>query len=252
MIRAATTALDVGAGVVVGAAVGRGVLVGVGVGADVGRGDAVALGALVGAGAGLFVGTGVAGGGVGAGAGTAEARAGALAGGSVGADAAGAGDSTDEPALGVPVAAEGADVDALGEQPARAHATAIAATTATRGCRIGFQGSFMRRGTHHATDRISGLGPCRLAMDCAGSAARVTGQEVGAGGTRRPRRQHVRLPAGEHILASVVVPGWMSERRLRRVDPTPPVRRAVRPPRRLSVGAYLKPTLSLFLYALDP
>lgn len=184
-IRATTTALDVGAGVVVGAAVGRGVLVGVGVGANVGRGVAVALGALVGAGAGFFVGTGVAGGGVAAGdrdgetvgsvpylswvpCGTAEAWAGvagALADGSMAADAAGVGNAAGAPVSGVPDA-EGADVEAPREHAARPIASAIAATAPTRGRETGCPELFMRRPTPRRADRISGppgLAPWRVA-----------------------------------------------------------------------------------------
>lgn len=142
-IPAATTELDVGAGVAVAAGVGRGVLVGAGVGADVGRGVAVALGALVGAGVGFRVGTGVAGGRVGA-----EVRVGAaegVAGGSAIADAAGVRNAAGEPAAGVTgvPGAEGADVEALGEQPARANATAITATTSTNGRRGWSRDPFM-------------------------------------------------------------------------------------------------------------
>lgn len=130
--------------------------VGRGVGAAVGRGDAVAVGALVGAGVGFAVGAGVAGGAVGA---VEEVRAGdgdAAGGAEVAADAVGAGGSIDGLPPGVPATAEGPDVEAPGAQPARAHATAIAARRVTRWRRIGRGGIFMRRSTHHAADRISG------------------------------------------------------------------------------------------------
>ena len=167
---ASRTGPGAGPGVAVGAAVGRGVLVGAGLGADVGRGVEVALGALVGAGVGFRVGTGVTGGWVGPDdwAGEAEGVApGSPAVPPGAADAppgvgdAGAGDSvapdaaaTGEPAAGAPVDADGAGVEPLGEQPAMAIATAIAAMTPTSGCRAAVRDLSMRCPTSREADWI--------------------------------------------------------------------------------------------------
>ena len=168
-IAAATTALDVGAGVAVGVAVGRGVLVGVGAGVVVGRGVAMGLAALVDVGVGVRVGGGVAGDRVGEAegavayssavpSGTAEAVSGvadAVAGGLVAADAAGVGDAVGEPSVGAPVAAAGADVPALGEQAAKNVPAAIAATATAIARRTVCRDLSMRCPTLRRAPRIS-------------------------------------------------------------------------------------------------